>query len=212
MARVVPHPVRDALLVIDVQNDFCFGGALEVPDGQAVIPVINSLMPIFAQVVLTQDWHPPDHRSFAAAHPNRTPYEEIECAYGPQTLWPEHCVQGTRGADFHSMLVTHQARLILRKGTNRKLDSYSGFFENDHKTPTGLGGALKEIGIKRVFLTGLATDFCVSYTACDARRLGFETIWVEDACRAIDLAGSLEKAHEEMRQAGVERLRSTQLV
>ena len=210
MARIFPHQDRDALLVIDVQNDFCFGGALEVHDGQAVVPVINSLMPAFSQIVLTQDWHPANHHSFASAHEGRAPFDEIECAYGPQTLWPDHCVQGSHGAEFHAMLVTHRARLILRKGTNPKIDSYSGFFENDHRTPTGLGAALKAIGVRRIFLTGLATDFCVFYTARDARRLGLEAILIEDACRAIDLEGSLEKALTEMQQAGVERTPSSQ--
>jgi len=196
-------PLRDALLVVDVQNDFCRGGALAVADGDAVVPLANRLIPRFAAVVLTQDWHPPGHESFASSHPGRAPFETIELAYGPQTLWPDHCVQGTPGAQFHAGLDTTAASLVLRKGFHRAIDSYSAFFENDRATPTGLGGYLRERGLGRVFLCGLATDYCVTYSALDARRLGFEVVALLDACRAIDLEGSLAAALERMRAAGV---------
>jgi nicotinamidase/pyrazinamidase len=193
----------DALIVTDVQNDFCTGGALAVRGGEGVIPRIHALLPLFVHVILTQDWHPPGHFSFASAHPGRAPYETIDLAYGRQTLWPDHCVQGTRGAEFHPGLRTADARLIVRKGVHREIDSYSTFYENDRRTPTGLGGALRELGVRRIFLTGRATDFCVFSSAGDARRLGFEVFLVEDACRAIDLEGSLARALSEMRAAGV---------
>lgn len=194
----------DALLVIDVQNDFCPGGGLAVADGQAVVPVINGLMARFDEVLLTQDWHPPGHRSFASAHPGRAPFETVQMPYGGQTLWPDHCVQGTSGADFHAGLNTTPARLIIRKGLRPGIDSYSAFFENDRRTPTGLTGYLRERGLKRLFLCGLATDFCVAYSALDGRAQGFEVTVLLDACRAIDLGGSLDAALAQMRQAGVE--------
>ncbi|MGI9371288.1 MAG: bifunctional nicotinamidase/pyrazinamidase [Hyphomicrobiales bacterium] len=194
---------KDALLVIDVQNDFCTGGALAVPDGEAVVPVINQLTPAFANVVLTQDWHPSGHFSFASSHEGKGPFETVEASYGTQTLWPDHCVQGTQGAAFHVDLVTDPARGVVRKGINKSIDSYSAFFENDEKTPTGLTGALRELGVSRVFLAGLATDFCVAYSAIDARAQGFEAIVVSDGCRAIDLEGSLAAATKEMQEAGV---------
>ncbi|MFH1143594.1 MAG: bifunctional nicotinamidase/pyrazinamidase [Candidatus Eisenbacteria bacterium] len=203
MSLLPIHRGRDALIVTDVQNDFCSGGALAVGGGESIIAPINALSPRFTQVILTQDWHPADHASFASAHSGKRPYEAIELRYGRQTLWPDHCVQGSRGAEFHPALRTGPARLIVRKGIHREIDSYSTFFENDRRTPTGLGGALGELGIRRVFLTGLATDFCVLYSALDARRLGFETIVIEEACRAIDLEGSLERALGEMRAAGI---------
>jgi len=193
----------DALIVTDVQLDFCTGGALAVRGGEEVIPPIHLLMPRFTQVVLTQDWHPPDHVSFASTHPGRRPYAMIDLPYGPQTLWPPHCVQGTPGAAFHPDLRAERARMIVRKGIHPQIDSYSTFFENDRRTPTGLAGALGELGIRRIFLTGLATDFCVFYSAVDARRLGLEVVLVEDACRAIDLRGSLAAALAEMRALGV---------
>lgn len=199
---------RDVLLVIDVQNDFCPGGALAVADGDAVIEPIHRIGPRFEHIVLTQDWHPADHSSFASAHPGKNPYEQIELSYGPQTLWPVHCVQQTHGADFHSRLSLPQAELILRKGFRREIDSYSAFFENDRVTPTGLAGYLRERGIERVFLAGLAYDFCVGYSALDARRLGLEAIVLRDACRAIDLDGSVEKMEAEFAQAGVGLLNS----
>jgi nicotinamidase/pyrazinamidase len=184
------------LVVIDVQNDFCPGGALAVPDGDAVVPVVNALMQRFEHVVLTQDWHPPQHRSFASAHPGKQPFETTDLSYGTQVLWPDHCVQNTTGAAFHRALDLSKAELILRKGFRREIDSYSAFFENDRKTPTGLAGYLRERGLTRVVLAGLATDFCVRYSAEDAAAQGFETVIVEDACRGIDNAGSLQAAYE----------------
>ena len=194
----------DVLLVIDVQNDFCPGGALAVARGDEVVPVVNRLGAAFAHVVLTQDWHPSGHHSFASAHPGRRPFESMELAYGPQTLWPDHCVQGTAGAAFHRDLHLLHAELVLRKGFRRSIDSYSAFYENDKRTPTGLAGYLRERGFTRVFLVGLATDFCVHYSAVDARRQGFAVVLIEDGCRAIDLEGSLADAMAKMRAAGVE--------
>ena len=200
--RLVPD-IHDVLLVVDVQNDFCPGGALAVGDGDAVVPVINRLGGMFAHLVQTQDWHPAGHRSFASAHPGRQPYETIEAPYGPQTLWPDHCVQGTRGAEFHPALDLPGAELIVRKGFRADIDSYSAFYENDRKTATGLGGYLRDRGFARVFLCGLATDYCVHYSAVDAKQDGFAAIVIEDACRAIDLDGSLGQAMGHMKGAGV---------
>ncbi|MBK1624050.1 bifunctional nicotinamidase/pyrazinamidase [Afifella marina] len=194
---------KDLLFVIDVQNDFCPGGALAVPDGDAVVPVINALMPRFQHVVLTQDWHPAGHQSFASTHPGSDPFQTFAAEYGEQVLWPEHCVQGSAGAAFHPKLETVPAELILRKGFRPGIDSYSAFYENDRTTETGLAGYLRERGFARLFLTGLATDFCVAWSALDARREGFAAVLVEDACRAIDLDGSLDKARAEMAAAGV---------
>jgi nicotinamidase/pyrazinamidase len=193
----------DALLVIDVQNDFCPGGALPVADGDRVVPVINRLMTLFEHVILTQDWHPPGHHSFATSHEGKEPFSTTTLHYGEQTLWPDHCVQGTPGAALHKDLDVDRAQLVLRKGFRSPIDSYSSFFENDRRTATGLAGYLKERGLSRVVCVGLATDFCVRFSAEDARRLGFEAVMVEDACRAIDLAGSLAAALEGMRAAGV---------
>lgn len=201
----------DVLLVIDVQNDFCRGGALEVPDGDAVVAPINALARRFAHVVLTQDWHPAGHQSFASSHPGRRPMETIEVTYGPQILWPDHCVQGTRGAEFHPALDIPHAQLILRKGYDRQIDSYSAFFENDHRTPTGLAGYLRERGLERVFLAGLAFDFCVRYSAEDARRLGFPAVVVEDACRGIDVQGSVAATRASFAAAGVGLVTARQL-
>lgn len=206
-----PDPDRDILLVIDVQNDFCPGGALAVPEGDAVVPVIGRLSPRFAHVALTQDWHPPGHRSFASSHPGRAPFETIELGYGAQTLWPDHCVQGSPGAAFHADLETGQAELVLRKGFRAEIDSYSAFFENDRATPTGLTGYLRTRGFERVFLAGLATDFCVHYSALDAVREGFAAVVIEDACRGIDLEGSLAAAHKAMAEAGVRFARAEQI-
>jgi nicotinamidase/pyrazinamidase len=192
-----------ALVVVDVQNDFCPGGALAVERGDEVVPLINHLIESYEHVVLTQDWHPADHLSFASQHENRRPFDTIDLAYGPQTLWPDHCVQGSRGADFHPDLHWTKAELILRKGFRRPIDSYSAFFENDHTTPTGLGGYLRERGISHVILTGLATDFCVGFTALDARKLGFTVSVVEAACRAIDIENSLARMKEEWSKAGI---------
>ncbi len=182
---------HDVLLVVDVQNDFCPGGALAVPDGDAVVPVINRLSRAFPHVILTQDWHPAGHSSFASVHPGRNPYEVIELPYGPQILWPDHCVQGTSGATFRDDLDIPGAELVIRKGYHRQIDSYSAFFENDHNTPTGLAGYLRDRGFRRVFLCGLAFDFCVRYSAEDAVSSGFEVVVVVDACRGIDLDGSV---------------------
>lgn len=192
-----------ALILVDLQNDFCPGGALAVAGGDEVVAPANALMSRFSHVILTQDWHPAEHRSFASAHPGRAPHERIEMPYGDQTLWPDHCVQGTSGADFHPDLDTRRASLIVRKGMRAAIDSYSAFFENDRRTATGLGGCLRELGVRRVFLCGLATDYCVRYSALDARRLGFEAVVLTAACRAIDLGGSLADALSEMRQAAV---------
>lgn len=196
----------DLLLIIDVQNDFCSGGALAVADGEAVVPVINRLAERFDHVALTQDWHPSGHSSFATAHPGSAAFDAITMPYGQQTLWPDHCVQGTPGAAFHPQLATERAELVIRKGFRPEIDSYSAFYENDRRTPTGLAGYLRERGLRRIFLAGLATDFCVHYSAMDARRLGFDVVLIEAGCRAIDLAGSLEAAWTAMAEAGVQRL------
>ncbi len=191
------------LIVVDVQNDFCPGGALAVPDGDAVVPAINRLATRFAHRVLTQDWHPVGHSSFASAHGGRAPFEITEMPYGTQVLWPDHCVQGSAGAEFHPDLHVDGADLIIRKGFRSSIDSYSAFFENDRTTPTGLAGYLRDRGFDGIVLAGLATDFCVGYSAVDARRLGFATTVVTDACRGIDLNGSLDAAMREMAAAGV---------
>jgi nicotinamidase/pyrazinamidase len=203
MAKPSFDPERDLLLLIDIQNDFCPGGALAVAGGDEIVPVVNRLATGFAHVALTQDWHPAGHRSFASAHAGRAPYESVAFPYGMQTLWPDHCVQGTQGAAFHPALDTTRAELVIRKGFRPQIDSYSAFFENDRSTPTGLAGYLRERGFTRVVLCGLATDFCVAYSAIDARRLGFETVLLSAACRAIDLGGSLAAALAAMREAGV---------
>ena len=195
--------MSDALIVIDVQNDFCPGGALAVADGDRIVPGINARMAAFKTVVLTQDWHPAGHSSFASSHPGKAPYETTQMAYGPQVLWPDHCVQGSDGAGFHPALVTDPAALILRKGMTPEIDSYSAFFENDRETPTGLEGWLRSRAVSRLTLVGLAMDFCVQYSALDAARLGFEVVVEPDLCRAIDLDGSLEAAETAMRAAGV---------
>ena len=177
--------------MVDVQNDFCPGGALAVPRGDEVVPIVNRLAENFRSVVLTQDWHPAGHLSFASTHPGRSPYDTIAAPYGPQVLWPDHCVQGTRGAAFYDALRIPHAGLVLRTGLHRTIDSYSAFYENDRATPTGLAGYLRERGIKRVFLAGLALDFCVRYSAEDAVRGGFVVVVIDDACRGIDVAGSV---------------------
>jgi nicotinamidase/pyrazinamidase len=199
---------RDVLVVVDVQNDFCPGGALAVPGGDEIVPLVNRLAGEFAHVILTQDWHPPGHSSFASAHPGRQPFETIELEYGRQILWPDHCVQGAAGAGFHPGLDIPRAELVLRKGFHPEIDSYSAFRENDRKTPTGLAAYLRERGFTRVTLCGLATDFCVLYSALDSREAGFATTVRLDACRALDVDGSLARALDEMRQAGVELFRS----
>ncbi|HEY0354344.1 MAG TPA: bifunctional nicotinamidase/pyrazinamidase [Enterovirga sp.] len=195
----------DVLLAVDVQNDFLPGGRLAVPDGDAVVPVINRLAPMFHNVVLTQDWHTEGHASFASAHRARRPFDIVELSYGRQVLWPDHCVRGTPGADFAPGLTIPQAQLVIRKGYHPSVDSYSAFVEADGATCTGLAGYLRERGIKRVFLAGLATDYCVAFSALDAVAAGFEALVIEDACRGIDLAGSLAAAWARMDRAGVRR-------
>ena len=198
----------DVFLIIDVQNDFCPGGALAVADGDAVVAPINSLSSKFTHRVVTQDWHPAGHLSFACSHAGAEPFSEIELAYGPQTLWPEHCVQGSEGAAFHKDLEVTGAELIIRKGFRREVDSYSAFFENDKKTATGLAGYLKERGFQRVFLAGLATDFCVTFSALDSVTHEFDTYVFEDACRSINMNGSLEASRQKMTDAGVKLIHS----
>lgn len=195
----------DVLLVVDVQNDFLPGGALAVPDGDAVITPINRLATRFSHVVITQDWHPPGHISFASSHPGHVPFETIRLAYGDQVLWPDHCVHGTAGAELAVGLRLPHASLVLRKGHHAGVDSYSAFTEADRRTPTGLAGYLRERGLGRLFIAGLATDFCVAWTALDARAAGFEVTVVESACRGIDLDGSLARAWDEMARLGVAR-------
>ena len=194
---------RDVLVVVDVQNDFCPGGALAVPQGDEIVPVINRLAVEFAHVILTQDWHPRGHASFASSHAGKQPFETIELAYGQQILWPDHCVQGTQGAAFHSGLDVRHAELVIRKGFRSAIDSYSAFRENDRRTPTGLASYLKERGFERITLCGLATDFCVLFSAIDAREAGFEVSLAASACRAIDVDGSLARAMRSMIEAGV---------
>jgi nicotinamidase/pyrazinamidase len=192
-----------ALLVIDIQADFCPGGALAVPQGDAIVTGVNALMRDFTEIVLTQDWHPEGHSSFASSHPGKAPFETVEMAYGPQVLWPDHCVQGSAGAAFHPALVTDRATVVIRKGGDPLIDSYSAFFENDRTTPTGLHGYLKERGVTTLTLVGLALDFCVYYSALDAARLGYGVTVRRDLCRAIDLDGSRAAAEAEMCAAGV---------
>lgn len=203
---------RDALIVVDVQHDFLPGGRLAVPDGHAVIPAINALAGRFEAVILTQDWHPPGHASFASSHEGRAPFETTALPYGEQVLWPDHCVQGTRGAEIAGGLDIPHAALVIRKGFRRGINSYSAFREADRATPTGLAGYLRERGIERLFVAGLATDYCVAWTALDGRAAGFAVTVVEDACRAIDLAGSLARAWAEMEAAGVGRVSSAELL
>ncbi len=194
---------NEALLIIDVQNDFCPGGALAVPEGDAVVPLVNALIDRFSVKVLTQDWHPQDHHSFAGNHQDMEPFSTTQLHYGTQVLWPHHCVQGTSGAAFHADLRVDNCDMVMRKGFRAEIDSYSAFFENDQKTPTGLAGYLRERGVDAVTLVGLATDFCVRYSALDAVKLGFQVRVLEEACRAIDLEGSLDQAIREMQDAGV---------
>jgi nicotinamidase/pyrazinamidase len=208
----LPISPASALVVIDVQNDFCPGGALAVADGDAVVPIVNRIAPTFPVRVYTQDWHPVGHSSFAASHPGAEIFSTIEMPYGPQVLWPVHCVQGTAGAAFHPDLETDAADLVVRKGFRPEIDSYSAFFENDHATPTGLAGYLRDRGVRHVVMAGLATDFCVSWSAIDAIAHGFEVTVLEDACRAIDLDGSLDLALREMRSGGIRLTRAAELV
>jgi len=199
---------QDALLVIDVQNCFTPGGSLAVKEGDQIIPLINRLAGAFEHVILTQDWHTPGHVSFASSHAGKKPFEAIQLPYGTQVLWPDHCVQGTAGAELHKDLRIPHAALIIRKGYRKQMDSYSAFYEADGKTPTGLTGYLRDRGLKQVFLAGLATDFCVAWSAMDARKAGFGALVIEDACRGIDADGSLAKAWKDMLGAGVKRIQS----
>jgi len=206
MADRISPGDADVLLVVDVQNDFCSDGALAVPGGEAVAPVINRLAARFAHVILTQDWHPSGHHSFASVHAGRRPLEIIDLGYGSQTLWPDHCVQGSPGAAFHPDLEIGRAELVLRKGFRRELDSYSAFLENDRRTPTGLAGYLRERGLRRLYLVGLAFDFCVRWSARDANDLGFQTYVIEDACRPLDVDGSADETRAELDALGVTRI------
>lgn len=200
---------QDALIVIDVQNDFCPGGALPVPDGDAVIPVIRQIAALFEHILLTQDWHPPGHCSFASSHPGRKPFD-LDPGSG-ERLWPDHCVQGTRGAELHPQLQLSSAELILRKGFRRSVDSYSAFYENDRTTPTGLAAYARERGFRRFFFAGLALDFCVGFSALDARRCGFDAVVIRDACRGID-AASMASMESEFRRQGVQAIESRELL
>jgi nicotinamidase/pyrazinamidase len=201
----------DVLAVIDVQNCFVPGGTLPVPEGDKIIPIINSLGGTFRHVVITQDWHTPGHISFASSHPGKKPFETVQLPYGTQVLWPDHCIQGTPDADLHKDLKIPHAELIIRKGYRQHVDSYSAFLEADRTTMTGLTGYLKERGLKRAYFVGLATDFCVAWSALDARKAGFEAIVIEDATRGIDAGGSMGKAWADMSSAGVKRIRSAQI-
>lgn len=203
---------QSALIVVDVQNCFVPGGTLPVAHGHEVVPVINRIAPAFENVVVTQDWHTPGHASFASSYPGKKPFETTRLRYGQQVLWPDHCVQGSEDAALHKDLQVPQAQLILRKGFHRHVDSYSAFEEADRKTATGLAGYLRQRGIRSVFVTGLATDFCVAWTALDAKRLGFETYVIEDACRGIDLNGSVAAAWKQMQAKGIQRIQSSDLV
>jgi len=194
---------NDVLLIVDVQNDFCAGGALAVPDGDAVVEILNRLALVFDHMILTQDWHPPGHASFASSHPGRKPFETVTLHYGAQTLWPDHCVQGTHGAEFRSGLRLNKAELVLRKGFRPSIDSYSAFYENDRSTSTGLAGYLRERSLRRIFLAGLAYDFCVRYSAEDAKRAGFEVCVIEDGCRAINLNGSRADTSRALNSLGI---------
>ena len=212
MPDIIIDHTGDALVGIDIQNDFCPGGALAVAEGDQVVPLTNALMAGFEHVLLTQDWHPSGHSSFASSRAGANPYDSIEAPYGPQTLWPDHCVQGTPGAAFHAGLDSDRAEMVIRKGYRGAIDSYSALYENDHATPTGLAGYLRERGFRRLFMTGLATDFCVAFSALDAKKDGFEVFVIEDACRAIDLGGSLAAAWDQMTAAGIKRIESTALI
>jgi nicotinamidase/pyrazinamidase len=208
----IMKPLEDVFLIVDVQNDFMPGGALAVANGDEVVPVINRLARVFSHVVLTQDWHPRSHVSFAANHPGHQPFELMTLPYGEQVLWPTHCVQDTEGAALHRDLHVPHARLVIRKGHHERVDSYSAFLEADRRTRTGLAGYLRDIGAQRVWLAGLATDYCVGWSALDARAAGFEVSVIEDACRAIDLDGSLERAWREMEAAGIARVQSAEVI
>jgi nicotinamidase/pyrazinamidase len=209
-ARIKPGG-RDVLLVVDVQNDFIPGGALPVKEGDLIVPLVNQIAARFEHVIMTQDWHTPGHISFASAHPGKKPFETTKLGYGVQVLWPDHCVQGTAGADFHKDLKIPHAELVIRKGYRKQMDSYSAFYEADGKTTTGLAGYVRDRGFRQVFLVGLATDFCVCWSALDARKVGLPALVIEDACRAIDADGSLDTAWGQMEEAGVNRIASTDI-
>lgn len=209
--KIIEIKTSDLLLVVDVQRDFCPGGTLAVPEGDAAIEPILRVAPYFRHIVLTQDWHPPDHSSFAAQHPGRKPYEVMTFPYGPQLLWPVHCVMDTPGAEFHPRLRLPASCGVQRKGSDARVDSYSAFFENDHRTSTRLEESLRKKGIERIFLAGLAYDFCVGFSALDARRLGFETIVLRDACRAIDWNGSSTEMDQKLENAGVRQAQTADL-
>lgn len=211
MTNIEINQDTDALVVIDAQNDFCPGGALEVTNGDEVVAPINNLIDRFKHVLLTQDWHPAEHISFASMHEGQNPFETIELDYGIQVLWPNHCVHGTSGAEFHADLNVDAAELVIRKGYRQTIDSYSALYENDHSTPTGLAGYLRDRGFKRLFMVGLATDYCVAYSALDGRRENFEVFVIEDACRGIDLEGSVDAAWQQMTDAGVQRINAATL-
>ncbi len=208
---VIRPEKSDVLLVVDVQNDFCPGGSLAVPRGNDVVPIINELIKRFDHVVLTQDWHPRGHSSFASSHSGQVEFNEIAMAYGPQTLWPDHCIQGSTGAEFHDGLKWTRAELVIRKGFRPAIDSYSAFFENDKVTPTGLGGYLRERGITRVFCVGLAFDFCVRFSAEDAQAQNFETFVIDNACRAIDMHGSAQATRDSLAELGIGLINSTDI-
>ena len=212
MSKTFKPGSSDVFLVIDVQNDFCSGGSLAVPGGEAVVPVINRLATGFEHVVLIQDWHPASHGSFASSHPGKAPFETLTMPYGDQVLWPDHCVQETRGALFHDDLDIPHAEMILRKGYRKAIDSYSAFFENDHSTPTGLHGYLRERGLSRVVVAGLALDYCVRYSAEDALKRGFEVVLVEDACRAIDVGAGVKNTRSSLARAGAVILTSEEML
>lgn len=202
----------EALLVVDIQNDFCPGGALEVPDGDAIIPAVNRLIDRFDVIIQTQDWHPPKHRSFASSHEGKNPYDTVKMDYGTQVLWPDHCIQGSKGAGFHPDLNTLKTQVVIRKGFRREIDSYSTFFENDHQTTTGLTGYLRQRGVTDLYTAGLATDFCVKWSVLDGIDEGFTMHLVTDAVRGIDLEGSLGQAVEEMKQKGARFVTSDELL
>lgn len=201
-----------ALLIVDVQNDFCPGGALEVPNGDQIVPVINRLSKHFDHVIQTQDWHPKGHSSFASSHPGKDPFSVIDMPYGEQVLWPDHCVQGSEGAEFHPGLETVRTQLVIRKGFRKEIDSYSAFYENDNQTPTGLAGYLRERGIDTLYACGLATDFCVKWSVLDGLKEGFDVTVIEDAVKGIDMEGSVAAAWEEMEEAGAEQVNSDDLL
>ncbi len=203
---------RDLLLVVDVQNDFCPGGQLAVEEGDLVVPLINQMAARFMHVALTQDWHPKNHSSFANQHDGKNPYDSVEMCYGPQTLWPDHCVQGSEGAAFHPALDTSRASVVIRKGMRQEVDSYSAFAENDRKTQTGLAGYLSALGIERIYLSGLALDFCVAWSAVDARRHGFAAIVVEDATRPVNLPGTVEAARTSFAEHGIDVVSTESLI